>query len=419
MWSKYFYIPSEHCLQQIKNSIDKEAGVNLDMIKWMHNECKRTNTDKHGGVIFDEMHIQSGIQFEPKGAEGLRMMGYVDYGEHQNGIQDATRKIPGIELATSVLQFVFLSYNGFRFPFSYMLTNALITGQLTALFWKIVNTLTSCEFKIDFICMDGASVNRAFINSIVNQPLSIATNITSCIPSKIACIMDFSHVVKKIRNSIEASAPHRNRWLLTPFGELTWQHFKDAYLWDKASNFLRIHRKLTDDHFFLNSTLKMRNHLAEEVLNSDMLYLLQCYRESLTDGKVLLPAIKLLEITSQFITVFRSPHPIVSIQDSRLATLASVKIFFQDWKQYCTENLDSQELDKQPFITEQSYQDLISCIDGFISLCHLKLPSTHIIPRIINSDVCENLFCQQRTTYNGANANPDAAHYRYNGTSQL
>ena len=49
MWSKYFYIPSEHCLQQIKNSIDKEPGVNMDMIQWMHHECKRTNTDKHAG----------------------------------------------------------------------------------------------------------------------------------------------------------------------------------------------------------------------------------------------------------------------------------------------------------------------------------------------------------------------------------
>ena len=179
------------------------------------------------------MHIQSGIQFEPKGAEVLRMMGYVDYGQRQNGIQYATRKNPAIELATSVLQFVFLSYNGFRFPFLYRLTNALITGQLTAPFWKIVNTLTSYEFRIDFICVDWASVNRAFINSIVNQPLSIARNITSGIPSKIACIMDFSHFVKKIRNSIEASAPH---------------------LSDKALNFLRIHRKPTDDHFFLNST---------------------------------------------------------------------------------------------------------------------------------------------------------------------
>ena len=417
LWSKYFYVPSPHSLQMIKNSIAKEPGISMDMIRWMHQECERTQAPKQGGIIFDEMSIQSGIQLEPQG-EGLRMTGYVDYGPGQNGIQEANKSI-GIHLASSVLQFIFLSYNGFRFPFSYMLTSGFITGQLTSLFWDIINTLSSCDFTIDFVCKDGAAVNRAFINSIVNQPMSVARNITSLIPNKICCIMDFSHVVKKIRNSLEASAAHRNRHLLTRFGPLLWEHFTQAFLWDKAANFLRIHRKLTDDHFHLNSTLKMRNDLAQEVLNSDMLYLLQTYRDYLVDGSHMLPAIKLVQITSDFISVFRSPDPIQTLHDERLAILVSVKTFFEDWKSYCVEQEAKEKLEKQPYITEQCHQDLLSCIDGFISLCHQKIASTSITPRIINSDVCENIFCQQRTTYNGPNTNPDAAHYRYKSHSTI
>lgn len=49
-------------------------------------------------------------------------------------------------------------------------------------------------------------------------------------------------------------------------------------------------------------------------------------------------------------------------------------------------------------------------------LCIYKLKScnTSIIPsRIINSDVIENMFCQQRTLRNGANTNPTYLGYCY------
>ena len=413
IWSKYLFLPSEHCLQMIKNSIDKKPGVNMDMIKWMCESCERSKTSKQGGSIFDEMSIQPGIQLEGASDGGMSMTGCVDCGSSNNGIPEANNEACDIQIATYVLQFVFLAYNGFRFPFSYMLTKGIITGELTTLFWDIVNTLGTCGFQIDFVCMDGASVNRAFLNAISDPITSLATNITSYNFKKIACIMDFSHVIKKNRNSLEASADHRNRHLQTPFGTLLWKHFINAYIWDKSNNFLRIHSKLTNDHFWLNSTLKMRNHLAEEVLNSDMLLLLKEYRDALTSGDYLNPAIKLVEITSQFINIFRSSQPICSLQDERLCNLATIKSFFMDWKDYCDDAKMLHIYDKQIFVTDQCYQDIVSCINGFVSLCHEKLPDTAVIPRLINSDVCENIFCQQRTTYSGANANPDASQYRY------
>jgi hypothetical protein len=59
-------------------------------------------------------------------------------------------------------------------------------------------------------------------------------------------------------------------------------------------------------------------------------------------------------------------------------------------------------------ISHQTRQDIISAILGFEELCTYKLKKSNasIIPNRVNSDVIENIFCQQRTMHNGANANP-------------
>ena len=132
------YLPCEKLLQMYKNSIDKSPGMNFSMCQWLHQECERTGTEKQGGILFDEMTVQPGVQLDRSG-DGLKLFGYVDFGENNNGIDIASKGEP-FRLATTVLQFVFLAFNGLRFPFAYMLNNGLITGQLTTIF----GTLSIC-----------------------------------------------------------------------------------------------------------------------------------------------------------------------------------------------------------------------------------------------------------------------------------
>lgn len=81
--------------------------------------------------------------------------------------------------------------------------------------------------------------------------------------------MNISHVLKKIRNNIyksgESACCKRNLKIQDKFIE--WDHFKDAYLWDISSNPFPIHHKLTQEHIFLTSENKMRNYLADDVLD--------------------------------------------------------------------------------------------------------------------------------------------------------
>ena len=57
----------------------------------------------------------------------------------------------------------------------------------------------------------------------------------------------------------------------------------------------------------------------------------------------------------------------------------------------------------------QCLDDIHSCKQGFVLLCENVLQMDtclYVTPALVNSDVIENIFNQQRSTYNGANTNP-------------
>lgn len=133
--------------------------------------------------------------------------------------------------------------------------------------------------------------------------------------------MDYSHVIKKIRNTITKSdtlTTHK-RYLLLGQKYIVWKHWYKAYQWDFYSNTLKVYQQLTQDHFFLNSQLKMKNKLDEDVLNENMLHLMTCYQRSLGDkGEEPQGSIELLQHTSVIIKNFRDARPITSYSDKRL-----------------------------------------------------------------------------------------------------
>ena len=91
-----------------------------------------------------------------------------------------------------------------------MIANGICAGHFVSICLDIVYMYSECEFRIDFVCMDGASINRSFINSICDSLQSVATDITS-IDHKISCIIDFSHVIKNVRKSLSSSGENRKK----------------------------------------------------------------------------------------------------------------------------------------------------------------------------------------------------------------
>jgi len=234
-------------------------------------------------------------------------------------------------------------------------------------------------------------------------------NIYSRQNDKLFFIMDFSHVVKKIRNNLLKSggATFCTRHLKFEEESIEWEHFRNAYLWD-ISNPFPIHHKLTQEHIFLNSESKMRNHLAEDVLNCEMLHLMEMYQQSLGKaGSKLNATVQLLKCTSTLIKKFRDQRPITNICDDRLRENHDAMDWFIKWENSIKSNISIKDKEKC-LISHQTRQDIVSSVLGFKELCLHKLKSSQssIIPSRVNSDIVENMFCQQRTLYKGANTNP-------------
>ena len=86
------------------------------------------------------------------------------------------------------------------------------------------------------------------------------------------------HNFKKIRNNIEKSSPSGTARCLTNNGQyIFWSHWKEAYLWGQKHNSSPCHEQLKEDHFQLTACSRMRNGLAEDVLDKKMFLLMKVY----------------------------------------------------------------------------------------------------------------------------------------------
>lgn len=82
------------------------------------------------------------------------------------------------------------------------------------------------------------------------------------------------HQLKKIRNSI-LSSDGKKKTIIRNGTEILWQHWLDAFNWNKSLRGVKVNHRLREEHFQLDGPAKMRNKLAVEVLNKDMLHLMK------------------------------------------------------------------------------------------------------------------------------------------------
>lgn len=203
-------------------------------------------------------------------------------------------------------------------------------------------------------------------------------NIFDVTKTQICLIMYYSHVVKKIRNNITKSGTltTHKRYLKLGKKYIVWEHWYKAYQWDFYSNTLKVYQQLTQDHFFFNSQLKMRNKLAEDVLNENMLHLMTCYQRSLGDkGEELQGSIELLQHTS-VIKNFRDARPIISYSDERLDENRKVLEWFctLEKQNKSLTNINKKELEKSLF-SYQTMEDIRSLLMGFDEMCGIHFLS--------------------------------------------
>jgi hypothetical protein len=265
--------------------------------------------------------------------------------------------------------------------------------------------------------MDGASTNRSFTNMMfdINPRVKLFQfpDVYDFTHS-ICAIQDIMHVLKRIRNNIESSKlqheQKKGRLLTLNDSYIVWDYWVECFTFNIQNGF-GIHAKLTPEHINLTPASKMRNSLALEVLNNDMLFLMKSFQSTLPDPERLTSAIELLEHTSILVDVFcNCNQPLFSLSDDRFKSLKETLAFFNQWEH----DIEESALHKKEkhLLTQETRDDLNSAITGFTSLCQLRLGKGNSInPGFINSDIVENLFGQHRGIRNGLNNNPTLSQY--------
>lgn len=266
-----------------------------------------------------------------------KLVGFTDMGPFLNSLDCVINGKEDRKLATHVLQITFNGLGGFRWPVAYFGTNTATAYQLYHVFWKAVDLLGDKGFTVEYCNLDGASTNRAFTNMHFSgdQRDCMYTVKDPFDPDhKIVFIQDIKHVFKKIRNSLYASKLQNRetnkRHLVIQGESVVWDAWEAAEELNR-NYILRIHKNLTRDHVTLSTSLKMRNNLAMQVLDTDMLNLMKEYSASVKNS--LKNTVELLSHTSKLVEIFSDKNrPIVSKADVRLAEINKCLDFFNEWE---------------------------------------------------------------------------------------
>lgn len=354
------------------------------------------------------------------------VVGVMDMGEIGNNLETLMTGKRDRPLATHVLQLCFNGLKGFRWPIAYFASRTAKAFTMYPLIWEAVDKLHQHGFTVDYIALDGASTNRSLINMHfpTNPRHHSFTTLNPSYPAhKVVFLQDIKHTFKKIRNSLfssrlenkDKSGVRGARYILLDDKPVVWDMFEAAFAYNTRFG-IRLHKRLTREHIMLDGGAKMRNHIAEHVLNSDMIILIEALRES---GECLDfsldPLLKILKHTSNLVNVFNDKRPICTLQDSRLQTIKDDLSFFNDWESSIMDNSTLTKADKiRHLITEETRDDLNCAITGFLQICtHAVNKGFAVVPAIVNSDAIENFFCQQSGITDGQNTNPTLLQYGY------
>ena len=223
-------------------------------------------------LLFDEMKIHSNLVFDKNKGQ---LIGFTDLGD--STINYATFEKQN-ELASHVLAFFIRGLTtNLKFSFSYFATKAVITFQISPIFWEAVFILEkTCNLWVIAATSDGASTNKRFYR--MHKDLDGNSQLDVCyrtinLHAKnrfIYFVNDPPHLVQTARSCLYHSGDGKQtRYMWNDGKYLLWQHITRMYFMDAESP-LKVLPKITYDHISLTPYSVMRVDLAAQNLSSTM-----------------------------------------------------------------------------------------------------------------------------------------------------
>ena len=115
----------------------------------------------NGFILLDEMAIQQDLQIVRRGRR-CSIVGAIDMGLTVNCLDEISNEKRNIKMATHCFQYMFVGFNGFRWPIAYFGSNNVNGHSIYLTFWPLVDYLSSFGFSVHGAIMDGSSNNRQF-----------------------------------------------------------------------------------------------------------------------------------------------------------------------------------------------------------------------------------------------------------------
>ena len=175
-------------------------------------------------------------------------------------------------MASHYFQYMYVGYNGFRWPNAHYATNNVNGHSIYLMFWPLLDELSGYGFNVNGLLMDGSNNNHQFRHLLLNPESARLLKYPILNPyaldSSVALIQGCKHVIKKVRNGLLSSHRHGNcvRQLKLHGQYIFWEYFEVAFNFNCQTD-LHLYRKLNKDHIKVSDAGKMLNHLVINVLN--------------------------------------------------------------------------------------------------------------------------------------------------------
>jgi hypothetical protein len=104
--SGFIVLPSQKILQNYKNIVHQEAGINKEILHWMVNEAQIKNippAEGYGdGLVIDEISIQPDLQFSKKKGD-IQLIGFQEV-TPKSIIMDQIKSISGLHIVLYIIK---------------------------------------------------------------------------------------------------------------------------------------------------------------------------------------------------------------------------------------------------------------------------------------------------------------------------
>ena len=230
-------------------------------------------------------------------------------------------------------------------------------------------------------------------------------------------IQDPPHAYKKLRNSFF----NKNRTLQFNKLKISWAVIEALLDLKNAKSGLDYLPQLTAAAVKLTSWTKMRVGLAAGVMNQKVAnkILLDVVPTISMDEDTIKGTAKYVSTVARFYEIMTDTKAFESMADPRFAELDAILGWFMQWKKWIDEQVGkalalpsstAKEVEarttaikeaKSMFITDEAYEDLQICINGFKNSCRYlfpRYPFMHIYARSMSTNSLEAFFSLARAT---------------------